>query len=155
MCIRDRVIRGGAYRGGKRIARPVSLMDPVPTIVAIAGLDPQPEMDGRALGEPVRNPDCERDPDILIQISESQVARALRTPRYQYYVSAPHLDEWQDERSDVYVEECLYDLETDPYELLNLVGLPAYHALKEKLREKLVGRIVRSGEPLPRIVPLT
>ena len=71
---------------------------------------------------------------MFIQISESQVGRALRTKRWKYSVSAPDLDGWSQPSADTYVEEYLYDLDSDPYELANLIGLDAYGEVTADLR---------------------
>ena len=64
--------------------------------------------------------------EVFIQISESQVGRAIRTQRWKYGVDAPDKDGWRDPGSDRYVEEFLYDLVADPYELTNLIGLQSH-----------------------------
>lgn len=87
-------------------------------------------------------------------MSETQVARALRTPRFKYCVTAPHLNAWNDSCSDVYVEKCLFDLDNDPYELKNLILDSAYADAKADLQSQLIAKIVASGEAKPRIVSL-
>ncbi len=149
------VIRGGEYIGGKAVKKAVSLVDLAPTILEIAGVPADPDMDGRGAACLVRADDEDWDENILIQISESQVARALRTPRYKYCITAPHKDGWRDESSEVYTEECLYDLEKDPFELHNVVVDPDYELIKIELREKLLEKIEASGEKRPRVSPLS
>jgi arylsulfatase A-like enzyme len=91
--------------------------------------------------------------EVFVQISESQVGRAIRTDRWKYSVSAPGRDAWEESSSDHYVEEFLYDLEADPYELTNLAGLEAFRELSAELRERLIGRMVAAGEAAPLIEP--
>ena len=147
------VIAGGRYRGGRRIGHSVSLADLAPTILEMTGAPAVPWMDGRPAGCLLED-GAEWDDAVLIQISESQVARALRTPEYKYCVTAPHKNGWFDSASDVYVEECLYDLQRDPYELDNLVACPEYAKVRDALRQVLVAKIVASGEDAPKIIPL-
>src|SRR3954451_23678863 len=89
--------------------------------------------------------------EVFIQISESQVGRAIRTERWKYSVSAPDKDAWNDAGSDRYVEEFLYDLEADPHELTNLVGLDTFAGLAHDLRARLIRRMVEAGEAAPTI----
>ena len=91
--------------------------------------------------------------EVFIQISESQVGRAIRTARWKYSVYAPDLHGWQVGGSDRYVEEYLYDLQADPYELTNLIGVEAFRAVADDLRERLIRRMVEAGEAAPVIEP--
>ena len=52
------------------------------------------------------------------------------------------------------MEECLYDLQQDPWELKNLVADPASRQIKEGLRALLLEKIAASGEKAPVILPL-
>jgi arylsulfatase A-like enzyme len=87
--------------------------------------------------------------EVFVQISESQVARAIRTRRWKYCVSAPGLSGWEQAGSDRYVEEALYDLEADPYELDNLAGIDAFRPVADDLRRRLIARMVAAGESEP------
>src|SRR5690606_33352814 len=91
--------------------------------------------------------------EVFIQISESQVGRAIRTRRWKYGVDAPDKHGWRDSGSDHYVEQYLYDLESDPYELQNLIGQEALADVAAELRERLIARMVAAGEPAPTITP--
>ncbi len=51
--------------------------------------------------------------------------------------------------SDRYVEEALYDLAADPHELENLVGIDAFRAVADDLRQRLIARMVAAGEVEP------
>ena len=148
------VFRGGAFRGGRHAPQAVSLVDLAPTLLDLAGAAPAEGMDGRSFAAMARGDIPGWDEAVLIQISESEVARALRTPRYKYCVTAPHKNPWLDASSDLYVEECLYDLQQDPWELKNLVADPASRQIKEGLRALLLEKIAASGEKTPVILPL-
>ena len=50
---------------------------------------------------------------------------------------------------------CADDLQTDPYELRNLVGYPSHAHVADVMRERLLRRMVEAGEPEPTIVPAT
>jgi hypothetical protein len=52
------------------------------------------------------------------------------------------------------VEEFLYDLQADPYELTNLVALDSHAEVRAILRERLIARMVEAGEEAPTIDPV-
>ena len=87
----------------------------------------------------------------FVQISEAQVGRAVRTQRWKYGVDAPNKGGGKDAGSDVYVEQYLYDLDADPYELRNLIGLRSHENVAEVMRERLIRRMVEAGEEAPTI----
>ncbi len=47
------------------------------------------------------------------------------------------------------MEDFLYDLQADPYELRNLIDHEAYVEVKRVMRERLVRRMLATGETLP------
>jgi len=148
------VFRGGAFTGGRRAAQAVSLVDLAPTLCDIAGAD-NSGMDGQSFAAMANEDIAGWEEDKFIQISESEVARAIRTPKYKYCVTAPHKDGWKDSFSPVYVESCLYDMEADPHELKNLAGDPAYNEIKAALKAKLIAKIEDVEHYTPTIVSLT
>jgi hypothetical protein len=46
-----------------------------------------------------------------------------------------------------YVEEFLYGLEADPYELSNLAGIAAYREVADQLHTRLLHHVAAAGEP--------
>ena len=90
---------------------------------------------------------------VLVQISESQCGRALRTRRWKYGVtarSASHMDA----ADTVYIEEYLYDLELDPHERSNLVSHPFYADLRRDLANELERLLVEeAGEAPAQVLP--
>ena len=79
-------------------------------------------MQGRSILPLVKGQDYEWPGEVFVQISESQVGRAIRSKRWKYAVAAPDKDGWKDSCSDSYIEAELYDLMADPDELRNLAG---------------------------------
>ena len=53
----------------------------------------------------------------------------------------------------MYEEAFLYDLQADPYELDNLIGISSYDDVAAGLRERLIRRMAEAGEAAPRIIP--
>jgi hypothetical protein len=47
----------------------------------------------------------------------------------------------------------LYDLRSDPNEIVNLAGRADMKEISAKLRERLIARIVENGEAKPEITP--
>ncbi|UCD58707.1 MAG: sulfatase-like hydrolase/transferase [Candidatus Hydrogenedentota bacterium] len=139
--------------GGGRIRKLVSIIDLPPTILDAAGLPIPREMQGRSLLPLLRGETESWPEDVFVQISESEVGRAIRTRRWKYGVVAPHKEPWFDAVSDKYVEACLYDLESDPYELANLIGLESHQEVAEEMRERLIRCMVGAGEVVPVIEP--
>jgi arylsulfatase A-like enzyme len=126
----------------------VSLIDLPPTLLDAAGIPVPPAMQGRSLMPLVRGSDPRWPDDVFIQISVSQVGRAIRTKRWKYGVTAPDKDGRTDIGSSAYVEEYLYDLQADPYELNNLCSREEYRQVAEELQDRLLRRMVQAGEKL-------
>jgi len=132
----------------------VSLIDLPPTLLDAAGLPVAPEMRGRSLLPLLRRaPDLAWPDDVFVQISESQVGRAIRTRRWKYAVSAPDKNGVRDPAAERYVEEFLYDLEADPYELTNLAGCESHRETADVLRGRLLRRMREAGEAEPVVDP--
>jgi arylsulfatase A-like enzyme len=142
---------GPGFTGGGQVQGLVSLVDVAPTLLDAAGIPVSPEMQGRSILPLVRRQADDWPEEVFIQVSESQVGRAVRTRRWKYAIVAPDADGWRDPAADHYVEECLYDLQADPYELTNLVGLESHREVTAILRERLLRRMVAAGETAPTI----
>ncbi len=127
-----------------------SLIDLPPTLLRAAGATIPPGMRGRPLqdagaGAPWRD-------EVFIQISESQVGRALRTPGWTYAVNAPGENGWLAGTADEYVEEFLYDLRADPHQRANLVDDPRHAGTRAEFAQRLAARMEEAGERPPRII---
>lgn len=146
------VIAGGAYQGGKEVEELVSTESLPKTILAIAGVDVGDAMIGENLLDVVCGKTDNRPDEVFSQISESRVGRCIRTRYYLYSVYAPDKDGGACAASDLYADDFLYDLRTDPYELNNLIHDPAYDKVRLELREKLLGWIEKAEHSRPRIV---
>ncbi|MCG8480866.1 MAG: sulfatase-like hydrolase/transferase [Spirochaetales bacterium] len=132
---------GPGFNGGATISQLMSLVDLPPTILDSAGVDVPDTMVGRSAMPLLGREHPPWQDDVFIQVSESQVARAVRTGRWKYAVAAPGLDPMHAPKADRYVEEYLYDLAADPYELSNLVGMPSHRSIADRLKERLLKRI--------------
>jgi arylsulfatase A-like enzyme len=89
--------------------------------------------------------------EVYVQISEAQVGRAVRTRRWKYGVDAPGRSGGTDPTADAYVEQYLYDLWADPYELNNLCGLASHREVSDVLKSRLKRLMTAAGESEPEI----
>ena len=152
-CIRiPLIVHGPGFTGGKIISELVSLVDIPPTILASAGMHKPSYMRGLSLHQLVEGKTSNWPLEVFLQISESQVGRAIRTHKWKYSVCAPGKDGWKEPDSDYYAEDYLYDLENDPHEKINLVKDDAYVEVRNQLADILKRRMIRAGEKEPIIV---
>jgi len=132
------VISGPGFGGGVRRSDLATNLDLLPTLVTAAGGD-DPGLDGRPLQTDAGAPD-----EVLIQISESQIGRALRTPTHTYAARVPSRNPLAGHRrpgADRYVGSHLYDNTADPHQRRNLIDDPAHAALRRSLAARLAERI--------------
>ncbi|AXK37787.1 arylsulfatase [Streptomyces armeniacus] len=147
-------LTGPGFSGGGLIRHPVSTVDLVPTLLDACGVPVPETVQGRSFLPLVGGgSDPGRPDEVFIQISESQVGRAVRTARWKYAVTAPDADGWHDASAARYVETELYDLAADPYELDNLAGLSSHREVAATLRHALLRWMARVGEETPVIDP--
>jgi len=144
---------GGRFQGGGRVRSLVSLIDLPPTLLHVAGIEVPGEMQGSSILPLLGGgADAGRPDDVFVQISEAQVGRAVRTGRWKYGVEAPGADGVSEMGAMRYVEEYLYDLYSDPYELRNLIGYESHAAVAAMMKGRLIKRMVAAGERAPEIV---
>jgi len=118
----------------------VSLIDLLPTLCALTGVAPPPDVDGLSL-VPILEQRASRVRDMVFGEYYGKQAwrvpiRMVRTERWKYVRY----------RSD---GEELYDLAADPGELRNLAGDPGGAAERMRLSRELDDWIRRTGDPFP------
>ncbi len=131
------VVAGPGFRGGIRRDDLVSHVDLLPTLVTAAG-GADPGLDGRPLQDPV-----DRD-EVLVQISESTIGRALRTRTHTIGVAATDRRPFAGHRSPAapsYRVTHLYDNVADPHQRRNLARDPAHAGVRSELADRLRHRI--------------
>lgn len=146
-------LQGPGFDGGGQISKLVSLVDLPPTLLDAAHIPIPVAMQGHSVRALLRGQTAPWPDDVFVQISESQVGRAVRTERWKYGVNAPAERGDRTPNAPSYVEEYLYDLHADPYELNNLVGCDSHREAADVLRERLLERMVAAGETAPVIDP--
>lgn len=132
------VIAGPGFRNGTHRTDLATNLDLLPTLINAAGGD-DPDLDGRPLQTTDGAPG-----DVLIQISESQIGRALRTPSHTYAAKAPTRNPFAGHlqpSADRYVGTHLYDNTTDPHQRHNLIDDPAATDVRATLASRLADRI--------------
>jgi arylsulfatase A-like enzyme len=157
------VVQGPGFDRSMEVPELTSQIDVTPTLLDAVGVPIPNSMQGRsAMPLLDRKTDGWRN-EAYIQISESQIGRALRTPEWTYAVVAPRSVPLLSPRSDVYEEYQMYNLFDDPHQLLNLAGREdprglvhflGDHSMKgvaEQLREQLQAKMTEAGESPARI----
>ena len=136
---------GPGFEGGGRRTEVMSLVDLVPTLLDAAGITVPAKLPGRSLMPRLKGEQKSWKQEAFIQISESQVGRAIRTARWKYCVVAPGKSGKTSKGANLYEEDCLYDLKSDPYELQNLIDYASHKEVADILREKLLAAMKRAG----------
>ena len=144
-------IQGPGFDSGGNIRQLVSTVDLPATLLDAAGIAVPEHMQGHSILPLLKGETDKWPEEVFIQISESQVGRAIRTDRWKYSVVAPGKNGYRESGSDNYVEEFLYDLEADPYELSNLIGCGHLREIAAEMRERLIRRMIETGESKPAI----
>ena len=164
------VISGGPFTGGIRCDKMVSNIHLPSTVLALAKIEPPTDMVYVPLQEALRD-NGNWDEEVFYQISETELGRGIRTKRWKYCVHAPHVQPLlhMDENfttkayhamlrnakmdSDSYIEQYLFDLETDPFEKNNLVHMQEYTEIRAELSKRLCSCMEKAGETAPKIYP--
>ena len=114
-------------------------LDLLPTVLRAAGAPGDEALDGRPLQSAERAPD-----DVFVQISESQIGRAIRTTTHTFAAKAPTrnpLAGHQRPGADHYVATHLYDNTRDPHQRVNLIADRGLGQLRDQLAARLADRI--------------
>lgn len=148
------LIHGPGFEGGMVMDKMVSLLDLPPTLMAAAGIEPPKTMQGQPLQNLVSGDNIDWPEEVFLQISESQVGRAIRTKKWKYAVRAHGKDGNEHSESDQYTDDFLYDLENDPYEKKNLADQIAFKTVRDELCETLKNRMAQAREKVPEILTL-
>jgi arylsulfatase A-like enzyme len=146
------MITGPGFMAGGQVPALFSTPDIAPTLIDAAGLPVPEEMEGRSLMPVVRDARTEWRRDVFFQISETETGRGLRTHRWKYGVTADY--DHAQAGAERYREAYLYDLDADPWEMVNLIGMDAFDDMMPDLRQRLLDWIGRIEDgAMPEIVP--
>lgn len=152
------VIQGPGFNRSLAVRELTSQIDITPTLLEAAGVPVPASMQGRSFLPLVERKTEAWPNEVYVQISESETARALRTPQWTYAVVDPQSGRTSAAASDRYDEYQMYNLFDDPHQLVNLAGrrdqpklihcegeLPI-EDIAAHLRERLLARMVEAGE---------
>ncbi|MCK4749323.1 MAG: sulfatase [Bacteroidales bacterium] len=115
------MIMAPGFKSG-RCSTPVSFLDIYPTLVELAGLEANPDLEGISLVPMMKNTNAERERPALTTHGKGN--HSLRTKRWRYTVYNDGGEE-------------LYDHENDVMEWNNLADDPDYSEVKEQLKKWL------------------
>ncbi|MEX0641593.1 MAG: sulfatase [Pirellulales bacterium] len=121
----------GAKGNGRATKRTVELVDVYPTVAEACRLAAPKDLDGKSLMPLVADPMSKWDKPALTQVTrggpkQSFMGRSVRTERWRY-------TEWDEGRKGAE----LYDHDSDPRELKNLVADPANADVVRELKQHL------------------
>lgn len=118
--------------GGKCVHRLVSNMDVTATMLDAAGVAIPEEMHSRSLLPLCGDPETAAWPDHVICEHHGHgdilLQRIIVHDRYKYVAALFDVDE-------------LYDLESDPYEMKNLIDVPEFAGIRDDLRGRLIDHL--------------
>ena len=131
-------------KAGSREASLVICQDIAPTLISLAGGTPGAQIQGRSLLPLLNGKRRAWRKSFLIEYwAENAMPwlvgmtyKAVRTERYK-------LIHWVNRGEQGELDE-LYDLDTDPFEMKNLITSPAHAPVREKLRKELRGLVTQA-----------
>jgi arylsulfatase A-like enzyme len=146
------IFHGPGFDSGRVVDELVSLVDLAPTLLDAIGVDTPEAMHGRSLLGLAQGKQKTWRSEVMVQMREEALQRALRTDRWKYCIYNP--DSKRDEpHSAEYVERFLYDLGSDPDEHVNLIGRPDFRNIANELQGRLIEQMTAVGEPRPKVTP--
>ena len=149
------VIAGPGFEGGTRDDRLVTHLDVLPTMVeAAGGTVDDDRVTGRPLQVDASHGGQWRD-SFLVQLSESQIGRALRTRTHTFAAAAATRSPraaHRESQAETYVATHLYDNVSDPAQSNNLVGDRSTALLRAELARQLAAEIERAEGVRPTVL---
>jgi arylsulfatase A-like enzyme len=127
-------------RKGSTVKTPINTPDILPTLLSMSGISIPDSIEGEDLSRLISNSDTDEDRAALVMSVHpfagyhgGKAFRGIRTMRYTYLrsIEGPWL---------------LYDNESDPYQMNNLIDTPAYADLQKELEGKLHARLTETGD---------
>ena len=129
----------GLARPGRASSRLVSTLDAIPTLLALAGLSPEPGLEGRSLMPLLADPSGAGRDEVVSSVvrKAGRLGRSLRSERFRY-------NDWPDGSRE------LYDHDADPGEHTNLARREEHAATIAGLERALADASAGACPPCPR-----
>ncbi len=156
------MIKGPGFNNSRTITELVSMIDVMPSILDMLGLKIPSSVQGQSFMPLLGDAEARQvwRNEVFIQISESETARALRTPEWTYVALAPRA---RGSFSLNYRDYQLYNIKADPAQVVNMagridppdlvhyVGDRSMSEITDHLRTRLIERMIEAGEDRPNI----
>ena len=123
---------------------PVSHIDLVPTILAAAGIELPPSLEGESILELFGDPRAAKERTVFVEFNRYEVdhdgwggfqpIRCAIDGRYKLVINLHYTDE-------------LYDLETDPQELTNLIADESVSDIRDALLDRILTWMNKTRDP--------
>ena len=139
------VCTGGDFLISRTVRQIVSLVDIVPTILDLHQLNIPEDLHGKSLLPLCYETHPSWNNAALIQISETQIGRAVRTEKWLYGVTG-NGDPWNDSAASLYTGTYLYDLQADSAQLHNLINYRSHIPVQQELRLLLKELMIQADE---------
>lgn len=134
----------GVAPAGTVCPHPVSHIDVVPTLLAAAGAAVPPCLEGKSMVPTFADPTARPNDCVFMEFNRYEVdhdcfggfqpVRCAFDGRYKFVLN-------------LLCEDELYDLETDPYELANLLDSPDHAAIRDRLHDRLLQWMNETRDP--------
>jgi arylsulfatase A-like enzyme len=147
------IIEGPGIVPGTTVQELTAQVTVAPTLLEAAGVPVPPTFAGKSAWGLMQGKTEGWRNEVFIFLSEAMTGRALRTPQFVYVVVSP--DGGSHPSAKKYVEYQLYNLVSDPHQLVNLAGRAESREIAAGLRARLRGRIIESGDEEAEIIPAT
>jgi arylsulfatase A-like enzyme len=131
----------GRIAAGSKVEGQASLIDIVPTICDLLGVDPLPDVHGMSLAPELKGERSEGRENVLVEFDwrfrRGMPLKTLRTRDWKLtYYAGQSFGE-------------LYDLENDPHEVVNLYGKPEYAEVQRSMMKRLMDELILTEGYLP------
>lgn len=133
------VIAGGAIKDSKVVDHLVSTLSLSKTMLTVAGIDAE-DLYGQNLLS-LDDKEIDESEALYYYITQSRVARGIRTKQFVYEVSSDDLSGIETCQADRYRDDFMHDNYNDEYEINNLIRDICYTDIKMDLRKRLVDMI--------------
>ena len=128
------IICAPGAESGRDHAGLVEAVDIVPTLLALAGIQSPPSLQGHSLADWIQG---DAAPQKQAALTEAHGWKCLRTPEYRYLIHADG-------------SEALWHIAADPGEYHDVAGQPRHQAGLAECRRLLLSRLLQIERPLTR-----